>query len=287
MARRLRIAVAQMSMSESSRANLEKAVRLVREAAEAGADVVCLPELFMTRYFPQRPSYSPPHVDTVPGEVSAALSSEAARRGIVTVAGTVCESEGGRLYNTSFVIDRDGSFLGKYRKIHVPDDEFFREGRYFQPGDLGYRVFEASKARVGVLICYDQWFPEPARILALMGAEVIFYPSAIGYVEGVEQSEGDWAEAWETVQRGHAIANAVPVVAVNRVGREDRIVFWGRSLVIDAFGSVKLRAGGDEGIYLGEIDLDHGPLVREGWRFFEKRRPETYGTLTGQPGGCP
>jgi predicted amidohydrolase len=280
LARRVRVAAAQMAMSESPRANLKKALDMIGEAAASGADIACLPELFMTTYFPQSPSSTPPHADSVPGEVSEALAQAASRHGIVVVAGSLCEHEAGKLYNTSFVIGRGGQFLGKYRKSHVPDDEFFYEGHYFTPGDTGYRVFEASLCRLGVLICYDQWFPEPVRILALEGAEIIFYPSAIGSVEGVEQEEGDWAEAWETVQRGHAIANSVPVVVVNRVGREGRIRFWGRSLVIDAFGAVRLRAGEEEGVYVSEIDLDHGPMIRRGWRFFEKRRPETYGRLS-------
>jgi agmatine deiminase len=276
----VRVALIQMRMSEDVGKNIERAMLFLEEAAKDGADIACLPELFTTTYFPQTLGVEAPHCEEVPGRLSETISELARKHDLVVVAGSVPESSGGALYNTSFVIDSAGRYVGKYRKMHLPDDECFWEAHYFTAGDLGYNVFETSLCRVGVLICYDQWFPEPARILALKGAEIIFYPSAIGSVSGISQEEGDWAEAWETVQRGHAIANALPVAVTNRVGVEGRIEFWGRSLLIDAFGKVVVRADREEGVFTGKIDLEQGPAIRRGWGFLSKRRPETYGDLT-------
>ncbi|MEM0481654.1 MAG: nitrilase-related carbon-nitrogen hydrolase [Nitrososphaerota archaeon] len=276
----VRVALIQMRMSDDVGRNIERAGSLLTEAAKAGADIACLPELFTTTYFPQSIAVRVAHSEEVPGRLSKRISELTRKHKLVVVAGSIPESSGGALYNTSFVIDSDGRYLGKYRKMHLPDDECFWEAHHFTAGDLGYNVFETSLCRVGVLICYDQWFPEPARILALKGAEIIFYPSAIGSVSGISQDEGDWAEAWETVQRGHAIANALPVAVTNRVGREGRIEFWGRSLLIDAFGKVVVRADSEEGVFTGEIDLEQGPAIRRGWGFLSRRRPETYGEIT-------
>lgn len=281
---RLKVALIQMRMVEDVAKNIEKAISLLGDAAAQGADVACLPELFATQYFPERLGAEPPFTDSIPGAVSEKIADVARRCGMAVVAGSIPEASGSSLYNTSFVINSDGRLLGLYRKTHLPDDECFWEAHYFTPGDLGYNVFKTSRCRVGVLICYDQWFPEPARILALKGAEIIFYPSAIGYVSGISMDEGDWAEAWETVQRGHAIANGVPVAVTNRVGREGRVDFWGRSLLIDAFGGVLLRAEREEGVFLGCLDLSLGPRVREGWGFLSRRRPETYGAILDKGG---
>ncbi|MEM0381788.1 MAG: nitrilase-related carbon-nitrogen hydrolase [Nitrososphaerota archaeon] len=278
---RVKVALIQMRMSETVSRNIEKAVTLLNEAARQGADVACLPELFVTRYFPVNIGGEVPHSEEVPGRLTWELSELARRGKLLVVAGSIPERSGGALYNTSFVIDSSGRYLGKYRKMHLPDDECFWEAHYFTAGDLGYNVFESSLCRVGVLICYDQWFPEPARILALKGAEIIFYPSAIGNVDRISQEEGDWADAWETVQRGHAIANALPVAVTNRVGREGRVEFWGRSLLIDAFGRVVVRADTEEGVFIGEIDMKQGPRIREGWGFLNRRRPDTYGAILG------
>jgi agmatine deiminase len=176
--------------------------------------------------------------------------------------------------------------LGKYRKIHIPHDENFFEQHYFTPGDLGFNVYKTDSGKIGTLICYDQWFPEAARTLALMGAEMVFYPTAIGLVRGMKQSEGDWQQAWENVMRGHAIANGMVVVAVNRAGNEDQMDFWGGSFVIDAFGKTLARAGCGEEVVMATVDLDHGRRVREGWRFFYNRRPEQYTKIVEelQPG---
>jgi len=191
------------------------------------------------------------------------------------------KTESGRTYNTAVVLENGVIHPSPYRKVHIPHDPLFFEKSYFQPGDC-YRVFTCSGIRVAVLICYDQWFPEPARAVALMGAEIIFYPTAIGWIRGNEEPpEGNWREAWEIVQRGHAIANGVCVAATNRVGTEGDLDFWGSSFVVDSFGTVLTRAGEkyDE-IVLADVSLTLNEQVREGWGFLRNRRPETYGILT-------
>ncbi|MEM1923318.1 MAG: nitrilase-related carbon-nitrogen hydrolase [Nitrososphaerota archaeon] len=277
---KVKVGLIQMRMSDDVWQNLEKALSMLDEAASRGARVACLPELFTTKYFPQTRGVATSGLEISPEIVLRRISELAGRLGMVVVAGSIIEREGEALYNTSFVINSDGAVLGRYRKTHLPDDECFWEEHYFAPGNLGYPVFNTSVGKIGVLICFDQWFPEPARILALRGAELILYPSAIGTVAGVSQEEGDWAEAWEAVQRGHAIANSVPVAVVNRVGVEGRIEFWGRSLLIDAFGRVLLRAKPVEGVFVGEVDLGLGKRIREGWGFMVRRRPGLYGDIS-------
>ncbi len=268
-----------MSMSERVSDNLRKAVSMIREAAERGANIICLPELFLTRYFPQIDSGKPPHWERIPGEVTRTLSEVARKSEVILISGSICEYVDKRFYNTSLIFDSNGRLLGKYRKMHLPQDECFYEKNYFSPGNLGYRVFKTRIGNIGVSICYDQWFPEVARINALMGADIIFYPSAIGTVDGIEQDEGDWKEAWINVQRGHAIANATIVAAVNRTGKEGRINFWGSSFICDAFGKILAMAKEDEEILLAEVDFEHNRKVRTGWGFLENRRPSTYKRL--------
>ncbi len=273
---KVNIGLLQMMMSKNPSENLKKALLMISEAAERGVDVVCLPELFMTHYFPQELGGSPPHWEKIPGEVTRSLSEAARRNNVVLVAGSLCENAGTRFYNTSLVFDSDGRLLGKYRKMHLPHDECFYEKSYFSPGNLGYRVFETSIGNIGVSICYDQWFPEVARINTLMGADIIFYPSAIGTVEGIAQEEGSWRDAWITVHRGHAISNATTIVAVNRAGKEGRINFWGSSFVCDAFGKILVMGGEGEEILIAEVDLELNQKIRSGWGFLENRRPNTY-----------
>ncbi len=259
---------------------------MIGSAAEGGARIVCLPELFTTPYFPQYKGSRPSDmegsdwVDTVPGRTTKELASAAKENEVVLVGGSIYELAHGRLFNTSVVFDEQGRLLGRYRKTHIPHDESFYEQHYFEKGDTGFQVFDTSKGRIGVLICYDQWFPEAARAVALKGAEIVFYPTAIGTARGIRQSEGNWQQAWEGVMRGHAIANNMVVCGVNRSGREDKMSFWGGSFVCDAFGKTLKRAGRGEEIVLCKVDLDHGKEVREGWRFFYNRRPECYGALT-------
>ncbi|MEW6722717.1 MAG: nitrilase-related carbon-nitrogen hydrolase [Candidatus Micrarchaeota archaeon] len=276
----VKIALAQMSMGPDKSGNVRKAVSMIKDAAEKGASVVCLPELFTSPYFPQEAKAdAEKYAEEVPGPTAEALSAAARENGVVVVGGSVFEREGKTFYNTTAVFDETGKFLGKYQKMHIPHDPGFYEQNYFERGALGYRVFDTKFGKLGTLICYDQWFPEAARTLALMGADIIFYPTAIGTVAGIEQAEGDWQAAWEAVQRGHAIANATAVCAVNRVGSEGKTKFWGGSFISTQFGTILARGGDSEGLVIADIDTSLGKKVREGWRFFYNRRPETYGKL--------
>jgi agmatine deiminase len=279
--RKVTIGLVQMSMSEEPKENLRKAIEMIAEASKMGAQVVCLPELFTTTYFPQydttggRRKEQAPN-EPVPGPTTEALSKAAARGGVVLIGGSIYERDGDRLYNTAPVFDESGRMLGRYRKTYIPHDEDFYEQSYFEPGDTGFQVYQTDRGRIGVMICYDQWYPEAARSNALQGAEMVFYPTAIGRVKGIEQVEGDWQQAWENVMRGHAIANGMVVAACNRAGTEDRMEFWGGSFVIDAFGRTLARGSKEEEIVLATVDLEHGENVRSGWRFFNNRRPECY-----------
>jgi agmatine deiminase len=269
-----------MSMSEDEGANLRKAVGMIVDASAQGAEVVCLPELFKTKYFPAKRG-SRVRPEPVPGPTSRTLSVAAAKNSVVLVGGSVPERAGGRVYNTCAVFGEDGRMLSKYRKVHLPQDECYYERDYFTPG-AKYAVAETSRGRVGTLVCFDQWYPEPARINRLMGAELLFYPTAIGWVEGIEQTEGDWKKAWEAVQVGHAVSNSVVVCAANRVGVEGRTSFWGGSFVCDQFGKVLVRAGEEEGVYLATCDLSLQQAVEEGWGFLRGRRRGTYARITGE-----
>ncbi len=293
---RITLGLIQMEMAPEPADNLAHALELVSQAAKKGASIVCLPELFTSPYFAQYEKGSPEgkkaekYSEPVPGETSNALASCARKNKITLVGGSIYEQDPKtkKLYNTSAVFSPGGKMLGFYRKTHIPHDPNFWEQHYFEKGDTGFQVFEAPPApsapappvRISPLICYDQWYPESARICALLGADILFYPTAIGLVDGVRQAEGNWQEAWENVMRGHAIANNVIVAAVNRCGREGAMSFWGGSFVCDAFGKTLARAGAGEEVLLVPVDLAHSMMVREGWRFFYNRRPEMYGKLT-------
>jgi predicted amidohydrolase len=278
--REVTLGLVQMAMEDDHEANLSKALAMVGEASRGGASVVCLPELFAYRYFPQEKG-ARVRPEPVPGPTTRRLSEAAREHKVALVGGSLYEkASGGRLYNTSVVFDDRGKMLGKYRKVQVPQDESFYEKDYFSSGSA-YSVFKTASAKIGVLICFDQWYPEPARVNKLMGAEVLFYPTAIGRVDGIEEAEGDWHEAWEAVQRGHAIANSMVVAAVNRVGREGRMSFWGGSFVCDQFGKVLARADDREQVLLASCDLELGRQVEEGWGFLRNRKPATYRKLAG------
>ena len=277
-----KIGLVQMRCSEEPAANLARAIEGVEEAARRGAEVVCLQELFRSRYFCQ--SEDPRQFDLaepVPGPSSDALAKLAAERRIVIVASLFERRAAGLYHNTAVVLDADGRLAGRYRKMHIPDDPLYYEKFYFTPGDLGFRAMDTRAGRLGTLVCWDQWFPEAARLTALSGAEVLFYPTAIGW----QHDEGDAVDAaqhdaWETVQRAHAIANGVFVVAVNRVGREDGIRFWGQSFVCDPFGRVLARASAeDEEVLVVECDLAAVERVRRDWPFLRDRRIDAYGDL--------
>jgi agmatine deiminase len=277
----LTLGLVQMSMGGDREANISKAVTMVAEASRNGASIVCLPELFASPYFPQQRG-ARALAEPVPGPTTRRLAGAARQSKVTLVGGSLYEkAPGGRFYNTSVVFDENGRILGKYRKVQVPQDESFYEKDYFSSGKT-YSVFRTPSADVGVLICFDQWYPEPARVNKLMGADVLFYPTAIGRVDGIEETEGDWKEAWEAVQRGHAISNSMIVAAANRVGREGRMSFWGGSFVCDQFGRVLARADDREQVLMATCDLGLGTRVEEGWGFLRNRKPGTYRRLTTQ-----
>ena len=259
--------------------NLIRMVELVSKAIAGGAKIICLPELYRTQYFPQyigKPVSA--YAETVPGESTSAFSSLAARSGVVIIVPVFEYLKTGEFRNAAVVIDADGTVMSPYYKVHIPQDPSFFEKGYFAPG-IGYRVYDTRYGRIAPLICYDQWFPEAARSVALMGADIIVYPTAIGDIIDACPREGEWQDSWETIQRSHAIANSVHIAAVNRVGREDGIRFFGGSFVCDAFGSVLARAGSNEEILIVEVDLSMNLEVRESWGFMRNRRPETYHPL--------
>ena len=270
----VKIGLVQMRMAGRERDNVDKAGRLVRDAAKMGAQVVCLPELFSSRYFPQVED-AKVSAEPVPNPTTESLSSFARENEVVLVGGSVFEKFRGKSYNTSVVFDVDGKELGRYRKVHIPQDPSFYEQDYFAAGNK-YRVFKTRYGRIAVLICFDQWYPEPARVSRLMGAQILFYPTAIGTVKGIEQVEGSWQDAWETVQRGHAIANSLVVAAVNRVGTEEEMTFWGGSFVSDQFGKLLVRGDAKEGVLVASCDLRLGEDVERGWGFLRNRQPATY-----------
>jgi predicted amidohydrolase len=273
----------QMRCDCTKEESLRRALLLIAKAAKQGAQIVCLPELFLSPYFCQRKdSKSAKNLaEPIPGPATKALSISAKEHGIVLIGGSLFEStEDGCFYNTAVVFDADGSLMGIYRKTHIPEDPRFHEQHYFSPGNTGIGVFKTRFGSVAVLICYDQWFPEAARIAALKGADVIFYPTAIGRFTDEEEEEGNWQNAWENVQRGHAIANSVFVAAVNRVGTEGKLDFWGGSFVCNDFGTVIAHAGLEEEILLAECDFSRRKKTQEGWGFFRNRRPSEYDLLT-------
>ena len=277
------IALVQASCTSDPTENLAKACNKIREAAARGARIICLQELFMTRYFCQTENYTSfDYAEPVPG-TSTLLMQELARELEVVIIASFFEIRARGLYhNTAVVLDADGSYLGKYRKRHIPDDPGFYEKFYFTPGDLGYKVFKTRYATIGVLICWDQWYPEAARLTALKGAEILFYPTAIGWATDeisadVRRSQ---REAWMTIQRSHAIANGVFVAAANRVGIEDELEFWGNSFVCDPFGQiVEEAAHQDETILLANCDRSRIGFYRSHWPFLRDRRIETYSEL--------
>ena len=265
--------------------NLAASARRIRLAAEGGARIVCLQELFRSRYFPQAEDTGAFSLaEPVPGPTTERLCPLARELEVVIVASVFEARAPGVYHNTALVIDADGEILGRYRKMHIPDDPGFYEKFYFTPGDLGFRTFRTRYAHLAVLICWDQWFPEAARLAALGGAGIIVYPTAIGWGAG----EGRAArraqfEAWEVVQRSHAVTNGVYVAAVNRVGREDGITFWGNSFAADPSGRVLARAGRDKPETL-LVDCDLGAVAeaRQNWPFLRDRRIDAYGGLTRQ-----
>jgi N-carbamoylputrescine amidase len=284
-ARVVTVGLVQMKPAATAEATLEVARQRIAEAAAAGAQIVALPELFQSPYFCQRQDDDAAFAlaEPLPGPTTLALAETAHRHRIVLVGGSIFERTAeGRYFNTAPVFGPDGALLGIYRKTHIPEDILYHEQHYFAPGDTGIRVFDTPFGKVCPLICYDQWYPEAARIAALRGAEVILYPTAIGTIdESVEENiTGDWEGMWRSVMVGHAAANNVFVAAVNRVGREDAITFWGGSFVADPGSKVLAKAGSREELVLARCDLSRVAALQEAWRFLANRRPDQYEPLT-------
>lgn len=280
-----RIALVQMSMTADTLANLQKACDKTREAADNGADIVCLPELFTNLYFCQEQRADLFDLaETIPGPTTDALSKVAREKQIVVLASLFEKRAPGLHHNTLVVIETDGSIAGIYRKMHIPDDPLFFEKYYFAPGDTGFRTFNTSKGHIACLVCWDQWYPEAARIAALQGANILFYPTAIGWhpLEKAEYGERQLS-AWMTMQRSHAIANGVFVAAVNRCGFEgivgDGLEFWGHSFVSDPFGRVMTEAAQDETILYFDCDPALQEDTRRHWPFLRDRRIDAYAPI--------
>lgn len=280
---KVKIGTVQMSCVADKAANLAKAIEQIRVAAKKGAQIVCLQEIFTTLYFCDVEDYDNFKLaEPIPGPSTDELAAVAADLGVVIVASLFEKRTQGIYHNTTAVIDADGKYLGKYRKMHIPDDPGYYEKFYFTPGDLGYRVFKTKFATIGVLICWDQWYPEAARITALMGAEILFYPTAIGWAKTQDDpTNTEQYNAWQTIQRSHAVANGIPVVSVNRVGEEADMRFWGGSFIANPFGSLIYKASHDaEETEVTEVDLAQSDYYRTHWPFLRDRRVDSYAPVT-------
>lgn len=293
---RFNIGLVQMAATPEPAKNLDHAIGMVQEAARKGAQVVCLPELFQTQYFCQREDASLFDLaEPIPGPTTSRLSKTAEQLKIVLIASLFEKRSAGVYHNTAVVFDSDGTLKGMYRKMHIPDDPLYYEKYYFTPGDLGFRAFDTNAGRLGTLVCWDQWYPEGARLTALQGANVLFYPTAIGWHPAEKQEFGEAQhDAWRTIQRAHAIANGVFVAVVNRVGFETGNIrgnsapgagleFWGGSFFSDPFGRVIAEASHDsEQVLVGEVDLRLLEDVRRNWPFLRDRRIDAYAPITSR-----
>ncbi len=278
---KVRICLLQLTLSSDPLKNFSQAEEKIRNAAIAGAQIICLPELFRTLYFCNKEEHKNFQLaESVPGPSTEQLSKLAKELQVVLIS-PLFEKRGEGLYhNTAAVIDADGKYLGKYRKMHIPDDPGYHEKFYFTPGDLGYQVFPTRYGKIGVLICWDQWYPEASRITALKGAQIIFYPTAIGWATSGEEgkdSNDEQFQAWQLIQRSHAIANGIYVASVNRVGKEGGIHFWGGSFIANPFGRILQEAKRDiPATLLQEIDLTDSNYYRTYWPFLRDRRIDSY-----------
>ena len=280
----VKVGLVQMSCTGLVSENMDKAILGIKDAASKGAQIICLQELFTSLYFCDVEDYDNFNLaEAVPGPSTNALGLVAKELGVVIVASLFEKRAQGIYHNTTAVIDADGSYLGKYRKMHSPDDPAYFEKFYFTPGDLGYKVFKTKFATLGVLICWDQWYPEAARLTALAGAEILFYPTAIGWATSQNQETNDEQfNAWQTIQRSHAIANGVHVVSVNRVGLEQNglMKFWGGSFVSNPFGKLLAHASHDqEEVLVVEVDLAKTDQYRTHWPFMRDRRIDSYAEI--------
>jgi len=275
----------QLSMNSNPEENMKNAVSWINKAAKEGAEVICLPELFRSQYFCQEENTKYFSLaETIPGPTTDTMSSEAKKNNIVIIAPVFERRAAGVYHNSLVLIDASGEISGLYRKMHIPDDPAYYEKYYFTPGDLGYKSFNTEYGKIGTLICWDQWYPEGARLTALKGASILFYPTAIGWHPHEKEEHGAvQLESWRTIQRGHAIANGVYVAAVNRAGLEKLsedsagIQFWGSSFISDPQGIIIAQASENkEEVILGEIDLERIDYVRHNWPFLRDRRIDSY-----------
>lgn len=284
--RPIRIGLIQLTCSPDPNENLEKARWRIREAAARGAQIICLPELFRSQYFCREENFGAfALAEPVPGPTTESLSALAAELQVVIIAPVFERRAPGLYHNSAAVLDASGALAGLYRKMHIPDDPLYFEKFYFAPGDLGFRAFDTRYGRIGVLICWDQWYPEAARLAALDGPSILFYPTAIGWHPSEKQQLGAaQLDAWRTIQRAHAIANGVYVAAVNRVGPEgppdSRLEFWGSSFVAGPFGEVLAEASaGEEDVLIADCDPRQVDAVRRHWPFLRDRRIDAYGPI--------
>jgi N-carbamoylputrescine amidase len=294
--RKYKVGLVQMRMGPDPDANLESAIAHVREASKRGANIVCLPELFRAQYFCQREDIKLFDLaEAIPGPSTTKLAEVAREARVVIVASLFERRAPGLYHNTAVTLGQDGNIISVYRKMHIPDDPLYYEKFYFTPGDLGFKAVDTSFGRVGTLVCWDQWYPEGARLTALQGAEVLFYPTAIGWHPAEKEEFGAAQyDAWQTIQRGHAIANGVYVAGVNRVGHETGDIrgncasgpgleFWGGSFLADPFGRIVAKASHEEEeILIGEIDLALLEDTRRNWPFLRDRRIDAYGPITSR-----
>lgn len=281
----VKVGTVQMSCTKDPKENIKKAIEKVREVAAKGAQIVCLQELFTSLYFCDVEDYENFKLaEAVPGPSTESLSKVAKELGVVIIASLFEKRTEGIYHNTTAILDADGTYLGKYRKMHIPDDPAYYEKFYFTPGDLGYKVFQTRFAKIGVLICWDQWYPEASRITALMGAEILFYPTAIGWATSQDEATNtEQYNAWQTIQRSHSVANGLHVVSVNRVGFEQNgaMKFWGGSFITNPFGTILYKASHEnEEVHVEELDLSKTDRYRTHWPFLRDRRIDSYQPIT-------
>jgi N-carbamoylputrescine amidase len=294
LAENYKVGLVQMSCGPDPEQNLKHAIEMVRDAAAQGARVICLPELFLTQYFCQREDAALFDLaEPVPGPTTKAIGEVARATGTTVIASIFERRAAGVYHNSAALLGTDGTLAGLYRKMHIPDDPLYYEKFYFTPGDLGFKAFDTPVGKIGTLVCWDQWYPEGARLTAMQGAQVLFYPTAIGWHPAEKQQFGEAQhDAWRTIQRAHAIANGVYVAVVNRVGHETGNIrgdevkgpgleFWGQSFFCDPFGTVVAEAPHDrEAILIGEVDVRKMEDVRRNWPFLRDRRIDAYGGIT-------
>jgi len=281
---KVKIGIIQAEADKNPAVNHAQAILKIRQAARRGAKIICLQELYRTLYFCQKEEHKNfDYAEAAKGPSVTDLAKLAAELKVVLVVPFFERRAAGVYHNSAAVIDADGSVLGLYRKMHIPDDPNFYEKFYFAPGDLGFKVFKTRYGRISVLICWDQWYPEGARIAALKGAQILFYPTAIGWHDADKKAAAGQKTAWETIQRSHAVANGVFVASPNRVGREGKLNFWGRSFISGPFGHVLAQAGEKkEEILVAECDLGQIETVRRHWPFLRDRRIDAYSSITSR-----